>query len=123
VTNAEIEALCQWIEEGASCGLLGDDASLAAAKLQQSLTAIRQLQQPWQGMESAPKDGTWIITTDGKDVTPGCWADDSPEYGSGDVGWCFGDERWGGVLYEGINLMDPQPTHWTPLPHAPEPGQ
>ena len=107
MTNAEIEALCQWIEEGASCGLLGDDASLAAAKLQQAHTAIRQLQQPWQGIESAPKDGTQILVplTLGGIMAVVSW--------------------WGGMWREGTNglgLRD-APTVYMPLPHAPDPGQ
>lgn len=77
----------------------------------------------WKPIESAPRDGRWVITWDGAEVQPACWEDDRGGGGSGDVGWCCGDSRWGGVLYEGINLMKVQPTHWMPLPTPPVTGE
>lgn len=75
--------------------------------------------QGWRTIDSAPKDGTWIIAWDGSKVAPASWTDDTGDFGSGDIGWCYGDTHWGGVLYEGINLMVAQPTHWQPLPPPP----
>jgi hypothetical protein len=30
----------------------------------------------WQPIESAPKDGTWVVAWDGETVAPACWMDD-----------------------------------------------
>lgn len=68
------------------------------------LTAILALAAPaegWQPIETAPKDGTWIIGATPHGVTPLRWG----------VSW--DDQHWanGCVVY--------QPTHWMPLPAAP----
>lgn len=72
----------------------------------------------WQPIETAPKDGTWIISWNGDEVAPASWGDNS-EYQRGEVGWCYGSPWYGGTLYDGINIMKTQPTHWMPLPDAP----
>ena len=70
----------------------------------------------WQHIESAPRDGTWIIAWDGKSVQPVCWAEGYPdEYN----GWAYGSAYWGGTLYEGVNEVSEHPTHWMPLPPPP----
>lgn len=67
---------------------------------------------PWQPMETAPKDGTTINMTDGQSVDVGGWvsaADQGAEPGEEHLiaaGWWF------------LN-KDMQPTHWTPLPAPP----
>jgi hypothetical protein len=75
----------------------------------------------WQPIETAPRDETWVIGwAEGFDrPIPMAWVDDTAKYHSGEVGWCYGDTRWGGILYEGINLAKKQPTHWQPLPDPP----
>jgi len=72
----------------------------------------------WQPIESAPKDGKWIIAFDGEKVMPMVWVngDEYQPYS----GWCYGVETWGGVLYDGYNEVSRQPTHWQPLPTPPE---
>lgn len=99
MTNAEIEAL----EAELLVEALTEDGDLYT----RALTAIRQLQQPWQGIESAPKDGTQILVplTLGGIMAVVSW--------------------WGGMWREGTNglgLRD-APTVYMPLPHAPDPGQ
>ena len=71
----------------------------------------------WQPIETAPKDGeSWIIAWDGKLVLPLIWhdADEFETY----TGWCSGSKYWGGTLYDGVNEVSQQPTHWMPLPEA-----
>lgn len=70
---------------------------------------------PWQDIETAPKD-VWIITWNGEEVQPMRWGKD---HASPYDGWCFADHVWGGVLYEGVNEVDIEPTHWMPLPPPP----
>ena len=59
--------------------------------------AQRQPLTEWQPIETAPKDGTRLILSDGKFVGAGVW-----------VGRYF---AWG---------VSPEPTHWMPLPAAPQ---
>ena len=66
---------------------------------------------PWRSMESAPKDGTDIMLAAPGRVTCGEWIvpntpewDDDPFWGS-----------WGGNFSE-----ENPPTHWMPLPAAPD---
>jgi len=108
MTSEQIEALCQWIEDGASCGLLGDDASLAATKLQQALTAIRQLQRGWRGIESAPRSGGVLLT----------WADGSVSFGRYDHERNYKNPR---PMFVGHHrgtqwMRDNQPIAWQPMP-------
>jgi hypothetical protein len=62
----------------------------------------------WQPIETAPKDGTDVLITDGEDYAVAhfdtvrhepCWRD------CGDMGWA--------------GMIDEEPTHWMPLPPAP----
>jgi hypothetical protein len=67
----------------------------------------------WQPMETAPRDGTDIIVWDGEIRTLTHWdkASHVPIYG-----WltlvCHDPED--------MDLMDPTPTHWMPLPEPPK---
>ncbi len=71
----------------------------------------------WQPIETAPKDdAVWIIGWDGEAVYPITWVDD--EYDNVH-NWAYGVETWGGTLYEGVNEVKRQPTHWMPLPPPP----
>jgi hypothetical protein len=72
----------------------------------------------WQDIESAPRDGTWIIAWDGENVLPLCWVDDSYEHG-GYTGWAHGTSDWGGTLYDGYNEVSRQPIAFMPLPPPP----
>jgi len=79
----------------------------------------------WMTIDSAPKDGTWILLCGGR-TTEDDYADvgvdvsrpvvgfyDPPAF-EGDAEWafCF----WDGAWREGYE----SPTHWMPLPPAPE---
>ena len=71
----------------------------------------------WQPIETAPRDGTEILMTNGVDVSSGQWF--SAYGGTCDqTGTPNGDDRdaewmdWSGG-------MQPDPTHWMPLPPPP----
>jgi len=57
----------------------------------------------WQPIETAPKDDTQILLTDGSEVSQGWW---EPDYGW--LGW---------EVYRAVHRFTP--THWMPLPDPP----
>jgi len=78
----------------------------------------------WLPIESAPRDGTAILLTNGKDVAEGHWYFEeggTTEYRDLD-GRYIGQEESDG--YDGWldwdGGMQPDPTHWQPLPAPPE---
>lgn len=66
----------------------------------------------WQPIETAPRDGTDIIVWDGEVRTVTLWGKVShvPIFGFLGV--------WGSDI-EDVDLMNPQPTHWMPMPNPP----
>jgi Protein of unknown function (DUF551) len=71
----------------------------------------------WQPIETAPRDGTEILMTNGVDVSSGQWfseyggtfdRDGAPNCDERDAGWM----DWSGG-------MQPDPTHWMSLPTPP----
>lgn len=66
----------------------------------------------WQPIASAPKDGTWVILSDGKTVAPAYW--DSTYFGS-DPMWIEYSHR---ADYQKAEVENP--THWQPLPDPPQ---
>lgn len=117
MTEQEIEALKVELENG------GKADCETARIMRQALTAIRQLQQPWRGMESANTsvNSPWVIGTDGQNSAPMKWAVecDDERY----TGWCGAFECSGGSLYYDHIPLGFQPTAWMPLPTPPETGQ
>ncbi len=83
----------------------------------------------WRTIDSAPRDGRWLIAWDGERVLPLCWVEADPDWGQHYTGWAWGDERWGGTLYDGVNEVKRQPTRWwdfgdgAPLPAPPADGE
>jgi hypothetical protein len=55
----------------------------------------------WQKIDSAPRDGTGVLLSDGKNIEVGSW----------DEGYTHG---WGSTRGNWLN-----PTHWMPLPNPP----
>lgn len=79
--------------------------------------------QGWQPIESAPKDGTRVLLTDGASVEAGCFA---PSIHGDDFPWAFVDDYSGvdttcdgavGVLANAWKAQSV--THWQPLPPPP----
>lgn len=61
----------------------------------------------WKPIESAPKDGTWIVLTDGEKVSPGFW---HGTYFGRDPDWITYTHR------SDAELVPFKPTHWMNLP-------
>jgi hypothetical protein len=60
----------------------------------------------WEGIDSAPKDGTHILLWDGEDIILGLYASHKIE----EFRWSVASDGEGGL----------RPTHWQPLPPAPQ---
>ena len=92
---------CSWCDAcvGASTGYRTTDAAIAA---------WNRRAPAWEGIESAPRDGTWIL------VWLGGLANVADT-----VQWAFGD-WWDGR--SGHVRSECPPTHWQPLPAAPADG-
>ena len=70
----------------------------------------------WQPIETAPKDGTWILVFEHDEYSPSIhvvrWG--QPEWGGGDLTWVTM------ALGPNPDTYDPHPvTHWMPLPDPP----
>ena len=76
----------------------------------------------WRGIETAPRDGTLVLVSFGcKGVRAVSWDNPWEDDVTEDNGiWCVDDDKHGpyplrGYSNEGYN----SPTHWQPLPPAP----
>ena len=111
MTEQEIDALCEALPTIA--GMVQIKCSRdAASTIRQALTAIRQLQQPWRGIESAP------------DNVDECalWCTDMCSLGRGKLepkGYTIGRIVDGTPYGNGLN-GDWTFTKWMPLPTPPE---
>lgn len=72
----------------------------------------------WQPIETAPTDGTSVITWNGEYVTEGAFINRRDD--DGHTGWCRAEFTRGGILYDLNNVMEPAPTHWMPMPEPPK---
>jgi hypothetical protein len=66
----------------------------------------------WQPIETAPKDGTTVRAGAMSGARPGLVPYPLP--------YRFLDGRWTAVVGGEWRPIDPQPTHWMPLPAPPE---
>lgn len=71
----------------------------------------------WQPIETAPKDGTLAIISDGSIVAPGSFQHGVWRFWQGDLLLC--DEH-GEVGNLNEYLPAYSPSHWMPLPEAPK---
>ena len=69
----------------------------------QAYRSALALRGDWQPIETAPKDGTWIVL----------WVDSEPLV----AGWNANDGDW--RLRWNDDWIQPPPTHWMPLPTPP----
>lgn len=71
----------------------------------------------WHPIDTAPKDGRFVIGSDGERVAPMSWQKkcDDDRY----TGWCGACPVDGGMLYVNHVELGFDPTHWMPLPKAP----
>lgn len=72
----------------------------------------------WRTIDSAPRDGTWIIAFNSQGVFPCAWCEE-PDYDDY-RGWSAAGSGYGGALYSLHNGVFDNPTHWMPLPAPPE---
>ncbi len=128
------ESLRGMIEAAGGTYLTGGGAALTSFALARFVVAVaehtnaaaptaRQPLPTWQPIETAPKDGTDVMLSNGKSVSVGSWLHQEPvirerrdldgryidqDEFDGFEGWV----DWGGG-------MQPAPTHWMPLPPPP----
>jgi len=78
----------------------------------------------WQPIETAPRDGTEILLSNGKDVAQGWYVHDEggiTEHRDLDGNWMDQTESDGYIGWFDVGgCMGPDPTHWMPLPPPPE---
>ena len=108
-------------KEAMSCLQRLHDLSLEAAD---ALQALERVPMTWQPIETAPKDGTQVMLTNGISVAHGNWLHAEPfirEIRDLEGRYIDQDESDG---YDGwidfIGGMMPEPTLWMPLPTPPE---
>lgn len=80
-------------------------------------TALEALTNPWQPIESAPRDGSWVLLTGGT-IDYGWDGDTIPPVV---IGQSCGESDWQFAWYDcGYYGEYENPTHWQPLPTPPE---
>ncbi|MCO8325955.1 DUF551 domain-containing protein [Burkholderia cenocepacia] len=77
----------------------------------------------WQPIETAPRDGTQLLLSNGVDVEQGWWMHDEGgiiEHRDMDGRYTGQTEIDGFIGWWDVSgCMEPEPTHWMPLPTAP----
>lgn len=111
MTEQEIEALCEMLPSTYEA-LICAGYHQCGKDVLQALTAIRQLQQPWRGMESAPDNTAVLVRIPGMDYygNNGVYAAMRVNMGTGPrwmtFGWAIGRDC----------SAECQPTEWMPMP-------
>jgi len=114
--NEQIADAVEWVEDAANrLAEFEQDNHMQAIKiekLQAELAALKAAQE-WRGMESAPKDGTWVLVIDSEyGDHGGAFVARYTEAFSGS--WLINTSHTPHVVY---------PTHWMPLPTLPTPPE
>ena len=77
----------------------------------------------WQPIETAPRDGTWILLTGGS-IEYSWDGDSQPAAVVGQYAIALTTERWQFAWYDGGYYGEyVDPTHWMPLPEPPGEGE
>lgn len=102
--------------------------AFSRALLSEAAALAEQVQgRQWLPIESAPKDGTNIVLTNGKDVAQGWWEHQEPyicEQRDTEGNYIDQQEHDGFDGWLDVDGgMGPDPTHWMPLPAAPSIAQ
>lgn len=113
------------------CGLPSDAGpaiaiSVAVAAIRDALNSLAAdgwvLQRGWQPIETAPKNGSSVLVSNGEYVYQAWWNAEPQIWNhEGDLSPCW-------TLFEpadyycALHLNEDPPTHWTPLPAAPKTG-
>ena len=87
--------------------------NLADAEASAAAAAAWNQRSAWQPIETAPRDGTRLLTWDGEDMQL-AWVErdfSDPEWDKRLNFWVYTDEE--------LTYYDYQPTHWQPLPSSP----
>lgn len=79
------------------------------------LIAEARKAEEWQGIESAPKDGTQMLASAIGGMYIFLWVKDTDFVSGLREGWTSGDQNAEGLYYQ------VWPTHWRPLPAPPDP--
>jgi hypothetical protein len=79
------------------------------------MTEISEASDAWQPIETAPRDGTRILTNSGVGIRIVRWLDERGEWGAG---WCLANGATHPVLNAIVNASTM--THWHPLPLPPQ---
>ncbi len=108
MTDLTADSAIEMLRDEGRIGIVlsaGDAADLR--RLIESLKQANERQgEVWRTIETAPKDGTWVLTYRNGDVTKARWQATEPGYGVwGGVGWRY--PSWSTA------------THWMPLSAAP----
>lgn len=81
----------------------------------------------WMPIEAAPKDGTTVLLSDGKDVAVGSWHDTSYEteelIAKGPKRTIYKTVTHEDGYWDNVAEFLGLPTHWMPLPAAPQAAQ
>jgi len=76
------------------------------------ITELRETRAAWRPIETAPKDGSYLLLCEGWFVTLGTWMKSD----------ALRDEAW--IAFDSIRTIHKttvmSPTHWMPLPAVPE---
>lgn len=107
-----------------AAGLSDTDGETTISNYQLRRIVELALSEQWEPIESAPKDGTAIMLTNGKDVAEGHWYFEeggTTEYR--DLDGRYIDQKDNDGYNDWLDWdggMQPAPTHWMPLPKPPE---
>lgn len=88
-----------------------------SAEAKQTIQHVLREYQGWQPIETAPKDGTKVLLTNGSWVETARWANCDERFEGENWQWLLVDCEDG---YYNVTAEPNEPTHWMPLPEPPK---